>query len=355
MNGEPQPSITNSTLGDAWVREQDQWRRALLVPRILDGLGQGNLCRLLDRGIYGREMAVATLQQDGNLLIAKSLRKTAGHKVVDRPLFEKDVLPAIAGMVRPGLIFGEILRGGTLSLRIDFSNAPIDAYVDSSGAALVSPPTRENIPSVCATCDQLEHDRTVPIAGSPAWAWRQLGLIEADGAPTQRGIIFSFFHGGEGLAIAVALEDETYDLESLVFDLANIRAGARFAGEDAPLGGRLGILCQRIYKRLDFPGYLSMGVPPQYGSGAAEVVREIVTSPGSRYKLINDVLRHGDIERALMEWRSLLRHIVAAPDFDLARWRDLKVLAEKYAESTKSPALIDLPPLLASQQQRRLL
>ena len=352
---EPQPVVTSSTLGDAWVREQDQWRHALVVPRILDGLGQGNLCRLLDRGIYGREMAVATLQEDGKLLIAKSLRKTAGYKMVDRALFERDVLPVFAGVVRPGLICGEIVRGATVSLRIDFSKTPIDAYVDSSGAALVSPPTRENIPSVCATCDQLEHDRTVPIAGSPAWAWRQLGLIEADGVPTQRGIIFSFFHGGEGLAIAVALEDDTYDLESLVFDLANVRAGPRFAGEDAPLGGRLGILCQRIYKRLDFPGYLSMGVPPQYGSGASEVVREIVTSPGSRYKLISDVLRHGDIERALMEWRSLLRHIVAAPDFNLARWRDLKVLAEKYAESTKSPALIDLPPLLASQQQRRLI
>jgi hypothetical protein len=352
---EPQPAVTNSTLGDAWVREQDQWRRALLVPRILDGLGQGNLCRLLDRGIYGREITVATLQEDGNLLIAKSLRKTAGHKLVGRALFEKDVLPAIAGMLKPGVICGEVARGATLSLRIDFSTAPIDAYLDSSGAALVSPPTRENIPAVCSTCDQLEYDRTVTITGSPAYAWRQLGLIEADGAPTPRGIIFSFFHGGEGLAIAVALEDEAYDLESLVFDLANIRAGPRFAGEDAPLGGRLGILCQRIYKRLDFPGYLSMGVPPQYGSGASEVVREIVTSPASRYKLTNEVLRHGDIERALMEWRSLLRHIVAAPDFDLARWRDLKVLAEKYAESTKSPALIDLPPLLASQQQRRLI
>ena len=58
-------------------------------------------------------------------------------------------------------------------------------------------------------------------------------------------MIFSFFHGGEGLAVAVALEDETYPIDELVFDLANIRAGPRFAGEDAPMGGRLGILCQR--------------------------------------------------------------------------------------------------------------
>ena len=50
-------------------------------------------------------------------------------------------------------------------------------------------------------------------------------------------MIFSFFHGGEGLAVAVALEDETYPIDELVFDLANIRAGPRFAGEDAPMGG----------------------------------------------------------------------------------------------------------------------
>src|SRR5207237_1443896 len=108
---------------------------------------------------------------------------------------------------------------------------------------------------------------------SPKDAWRHLGLVEPDGTPTRRGMIFSFFHGGEGLAVAVALEDETYPIDELVFDLANIRAGPRFAGEDAPMGGRLGILCQRIYGRADYPGYLSMGVPVQYGAGASEVVR----------------------------------------------------------------------------------
>ena len=74
-------------------------------------------------------------------------------------------------------------------------------------------------------------------------------------------MIFSFFHGGEGLVVAVALADETYPIDELVFDLANIRAGPRFAGEDTPLGGRLGILCQRVYRRADYPGYLNMGVP----------------------------------------------------------------------------------------------
>jgi hypothetical protein len=37
----------------------------------------------------------------------------------------------------------------------------------------------------------------------------------------------------------------------------------------------------------------------------------------------------GDLERALVEWRSLLRHIVLAPDYDWERWRALKAAAQK--------------------------
>ena len=139
--------------------------------------------------------------------------------------------------------------------------------------------------------------------------------------------------------------------DDLVFDLANIRAGPRFAGEDAPMGGRLGILCQRVYGRADYPGYLAMGVPIHYGAGASEVVRELVADPRSRHKLTSDLLRHGDIERAVVEWRSLLRHIVAAPDYALARWNDLKQAASDLAETTASSALLELPPLLATQQR----
>ena len=120
-------------------------------------------------------------------------------------------------------------------------------------------------------------------------------------------------------------EDERYPIDDLVFDLANIRGGPRFAGEDAPMGGRLGILCQRVYDRADHPGYLEMGTPTQYGSGASEVIREVaISNPAARYKLTTDSLRAGDIERALMEWRSLLRHIVHAPELDWDRWRELE-------------------------------
>src|SRR5438552_18050004 len=165
-------------------------------------------------------------------------------------------------------------------------------------------------------------------------------------------MVFAVLHGGEGLASAGAVEDETYPSSDLVFDLANIRAGPRFAGEDAPMGGRLGILCQRIYGRADYPGYLSMGVPVQYGAGASEVVRALVADPRSKHKLTSELLRHGDIERALVEWRSILRHAVLAPAYPLSRWTELKAAAAELVDKTASPtSAVDLATLVPLQQR----
>ena len=362
------------SLGTLFVRENEKWVPALSVPRMLDGRGFGNLCKLRDKGIYGREIPLATIVGDDAIAPVKWLRKklssvaavydrrnasgsveAGGHRpplqAMTKALFDETVPPLLPELTG-GEIFEIVTRVNTIYARIDFSAIEIEAVVDSRGMALLDPPEQEALPLVCRTCDQLEHDRTVAITQSPAYAWRQLGLVGPDGTPTRRGVLFSFFHAGEGLAIAAALEDETYPIDDLVFDLANIRAGPRFAGEDALLGGRLGILCQRIYGRADYPGYLEMGVPAQYGSGASEAIRELVSNPSVRYRLTNESLRHGDIERALMEWRSLLRHIVGAPDLEWERWRALRQSAAHFIGNTTSPAAVDFPPLLASQQRR---
>lgn len=341
------------SLGDVIVRENDRWIPALKLPRMLDGRGFGNLCKLRDRGIYGREIPLATIVEDQLLAPVKWLRKQLGQKVIRRAEFEHSVLPRIPELTGGGTAAEIIERSNTISARIDFSSHTITAHRDSLGQLLHSPPTREALPLPCRDCDQLERDNSVPISITPAYAWRDLRLVDPDGTPTRRGIVFSFFQAGEGLAISAALEQENYAITDLVFDIANIRAGPRFAGEDAVQGGRLGITCQRVYGRADYPGFLEMGVPPQYGSGAAEVIREIVSSPGARYKFTSESLRHGDIERALMEWRSLLRHIVAAPDLDWDRWVELKNQAAHYVERANSPALLELPPLLAAQQAKR--
>ncbi|MDQ6626780.1 MAG: DEAD/DEAH box helicase [Verrucomicrobiota bacterium] len=376
--GEPQ----KCSLGELFVYESERWKRALTLPRMLDGRGFGNLCRLREQGIYGREIPIATIAPDESVQPVKWLRKilrdrssvaavcdrrngnaTDGVEIgVHRPPLQvnfslaeidrhiRTIIPEATG----GTVHDLVNRNGTISARVDFSAVEMTATIDSHGSALQTPPERQAIPVVCRGCDQLEHDSAVQIVASPAYAWRRLGLVEEDGTPTRRGVVFSFFQGGEGLAIAAALEDERYPIDDLVFDLANIRGGPRFAGEDAPMGGRLGILCQRVYDRADHAGYLEMGTPVHYGSGASEVIREVVANPGSRYRLTNDALRSGDIERALMEWRSLLRHIVNAPDLEWDRWRALKTAARHFVDTTTSPALLEFPPLLAAQQRRAL-
>jgi hypothetical protein len=53
------------SLGDLHVRENDRWVRALTLPRQLDGRGFGNLCKLREKGIYGREIQLATVADNG--------------------------------------------------------------------------------------------------------------------------------------------------------------------------------------------------------------------------------------------------------------------------------------------------
>src|SRR5262249_36961238 len=199
------PPAVTSRLGDAMVRENEIWQRALTLPRMLDGLGPGNLCRLRDPNRYGRELPVATIVESGDVAPVKWLKKALGQRLLARTEFDTNVRPKIAELVNCGSVSEYVTRGNTISIRIDYSKVTVSAYLDSLGCALIDPPERENIPKVCRECDQLEYDKQVAIVNSPAYAWRQLGLVEIDGTPTPRGIVFSFFHGGEGLAGAASL------------------------------------------------------------------------------------------------------------------------------------------------------
>jgi superfamily II DNA/RNA helicase len=340
-------------LGEALWRADHRWAPALRHAQILDRFPIGNLCRLQGKKIYGREIPLATaVGENEEWQLVKPLRKALRRKTVSEDDLYSLVKEHLAEWSGGGSLSEFVRRGKLISARIDFSNVPTPADRDSFGAGLINPPEREALPLACRNCPQLEHDQTVEIVHSPAYAWRRLGLVEPDGTPTRRGIVFGFFQAGEGLAIAAALEEKSYPIDDLVFDLANLRAGPRFAGEDFPLGGRLGALCQTIYERADHPGYLEMGVPVHYGSGASEVIRALVENPGSRYRMTNEMLRPGDVERALMEWRSLLRHTAAAPNLAWPRWQELKTRAEELLGKTSSPTILDFPPLLAAQQRR---
>jgi hypothetical protein len=81
-------------------------------------------------------------------------------------------------------------------------------------------------------------------------------------------------------------------------------------------------------------------------------VRALVADPRSKHKLTNELLRHGDIERALVEWRSILRHVVIAPAYPLSRWTELKAAAKELLDKTASPtSAVDLATLAPLQQR----
>jgi superfamily II DNA/RNA helicase len=343
---EPRPAaLSEVPLGTTLIRDGEHWRPALAVAKSLEGRGLGNLCKL-ETGRekrYGRELPLGTRRGDGTLSLAPWLKRALKTAHLDSAKLEQEVISRLP----------ELTGGGQLVARLSFASVPVAALMDSLGVALLDPSERRELPEPCRGCPELErYCLKTEIIQSPASGWYRMGLIDPRGIPTRRGILFSFFHHGEGLAVAAALEDETYAIDDLVFDLANLRAGPRFAGEDSPYGGRLGGVCQRTYQRADLPGYLEMGVPITYGAGASEVVREIIEHGTPPQKLLTEALRTGDIERAMMEWRSLLRHVIWAPDADWDRWRELKAAARQFVETTSSPALLHLPPLTVAQQRR---
>lgn len=291
---------------------------------------------------YGRELPIGTRRPDGQLALAPSLRTKLGKSRINREALEREILPNLAAWAGGRLVALEP-RGEQLAARFAFDQHPVAAWMDTHGAPLLDPPIRRELPLPCRGCPELSWCETAEIVPSPAHTWRRLGLIEPDGQPTRRGRLFSFFQHAEGLAVAAALEDESYPIADLVFDLANLRAGPRFAGEDSPYGGRLGIRCAETYERADIPGYLTIGVPLEYGAGASDALRALLTDGVPRNKLLTESLRAGDIERALIEWRSLLRHVSGAPDLEWPRWRALREAAALQLENTISPTILPLP------------
>ena len=349
------------------------WRLAMQDAAFMRGVGHGNLCKLHRPDgpwVYGREIPLAVVLAGGSeVRFVKGMRtalEALGEEWrgknfpvggrLGRAVFEERVLPLVPALSEGGVLFRLVERHGVLIAQADYSSRIVPARLDAAGRALHAPVERRNYPACCQGCPQLPVCEAGSKDMTPALAWRKLGLIEPDGMPTRRGVIFGFFHHGEGLAVAAALEQgrEYYPIEDLIYDLANLRAGYRFAAEgENPHGGRLGNLCARVYARADYPGYLEMGVPPDYGDGAAEVVNELELHPANRQRLLNESLRAGDLERALTEWRSLLLHVASAPDHPWDRWRELQAAARQHVERVVAlSGLPVFPPLSAAQLRR---
>jgi len=325
----------------------------------LEKLGTGSLVVLREpEGVklYGRAMTVADKLNNDRVILAKWVRKLTdwAFREVTAEVWEHGVQPLLAErLVRQGTPVEKFWhRNHQIIVNVSLANLTLKVPVDAHGVALWKPLEREVLAADCARCPIIETCRKTETASGTALLWRRLDLVDAAGVPTRRGRMVSFFHQGDGLALAAALEDETYPLDDLIYDLANLDAGFRFCGDENRWAGRLALVCHERFKLQTITGYLENGLPPKYGYGAETVVRTVHRNPQAKHTFITEVSGPGDIDRIIIEWRSLLRQIGHAPSLDWPRWQALQAMARTFLHGTTSPTLTDLPRLEFNQTKR---
>jgi hypothetical protein len=331
----------------------------LAEPAALEKPGAGQLCLLQEdeRGkIYGRSVTIADLLNDNRVLLNKWVRRLTNWngRQAPRAVWDQNIVPLLerklAAQNTP--VARILLEQQRIVAHVSLADVIMRVPVDSYGVALWKPIEREVMPPDCAVCPLVPVCQNLPTNTGVALLWRRLGLIDAAGVPTRRGKVASFFSQGDGLAVAAALEAESYPVSELIYDLANLDASFRFSAEDSRWSGRLALVCQSTYGLQTIPGYLESGVPPKYGAGAEQVVAGVHKDPSSKHGWVTEVLGAGDIDRIIIEWRSTLRQIAHAPDLDWPRWRQLQQAARHILNETASPTLTALPPLEYHQTKR---
>jgi len=357
-----QPEIHASGVTDHAAEREPE--RLALVPALsvqaaLEKIGQGLLIVLEEKDgikIYGRAQTVAEKLGDDRVMIAKWVRRLTNWngRQAEISVWQAQIAPLIqhklAALNTPVVRF--VNQAQRIVAVCSVADLTLRVPVDKHGVALWKPTEREVLPYDCAQCSLVETCKTLLTATGTALTWRRLALVDQRGMPTPRGRVVSFFSHGNGLAIAAALEDEKYSLDELIYDIANLDAGFRFCGEDNRYSGRLALVCHEKFALQTFSGYLENGLPPKYGSGAEAVVQSVHKNPLNKHGWITDLLGAGDIDRAIIEWRSLLRQITHAPELDWPRWTAFKAMAKTILNETESPTLTELPPLEYSQTRR---
>lgn len=325
----------------------------------LEKVGQGSLCVISENEsgkTYGRETTVADRLNPERVLIAKWVRRLTNWngRQVPTQVWVEQIVPLLseklAHMKTPVVEY--IDRAERIVAHLSLVEQIVRVPVDAHGVAIWRPIERDVLPADCAICSLVPVCRELPASTGVALLWRRLGLVDAGGAPTLRGKVCSFFSQGDGLAVAAALEDETYPIDELVYDLADLDGSFRFCGDDNRWGGRLAMACHKLYGNQTIPGYLENGVPPKYGYGAEQVVAGVHKNPLSKHSWVTELLGAGDIDRIIIEWRSTLRQISHAAELDWPRWTALQNMASEIVKETESPTITDLPPLEYSQTKR---
>jgi superfamily II DNA/RNA helicase len=334
-------------------------RPVLCEPAALEKVGVGTLCVLSENEegkFHGRALTVADRLGGDRVILAKWVRRLTNWNGRQAPitLWVEKIAPLVSQKLAlqktPVVNFRN--QAHRIIAEVSIADLMMKVPVDRHGVGLWKPIEREILPLDCGACSLVPECLRLPTATGVALLWRRLKLVNAGGAPTHRGTLVSFFSQGDGLAIAAALEDATYPLDELVYDLADLEAGFRFCGEDNRWGGRLANCCHEAFGLQSIPGYLENGVPPKYGAGAEQVVASVHKNPLNKQGWVNEITGAGDIDRVIIEWRSLLRQIAHSPDLDWPRWRALQSLARTILNETQSPTLTELPPLDYQQTRR---
>ena len=331
-------------------------RPALMEPEVLRRTGAGELVLLPSGQAYGREQKVADQLNNERLDLAKWVRRLTGWRmrVVPLTLWQKKIQPLLEEKLAANQTPVERFRreDNRLLVQLRLGHQAVPAHVDLKGVALWRPQERQVVNPTCSGCGLYSECRELKPATGVALLWKRLRLVQENGGPTRRGRVVSFFSQSYGLGIAAALEDESLPIDELVYELANLDAGYRFGNEENRWEGRIPIACRERYGDVTVPGYLDAGLPPRYGSGAEQVIAAMHANPADKANWVTDLLGAGDIDRAVIEWRSLLRQITHAPELDWTRWTELRKHAGTLLAETESPTLCELPPLEHHQQGR---
>lgn len=184
------------------------------------------------------------------------------------------------------------------------------------------------------------------------WLWNRVGLLDKHLQLTRRGRIMAHFSGPEGLGVLAGLEDEKYPLTDLLEDIANLAAGDRFCGNEPRWGGRLAYACQKAYRKFSSDGFLIDGMPINYGSGGAEIVRALRAKNYVPLQAMEEHVHRGDIDRLLIEWKSLLRQVAGAgTEIDWPRWNEFRERCRVECALYERVSLPGLPVIPAEQQK----
>ncbi|MSR67084.1 MAG: DEAD/DEAH box helicase [Pedosphaera sp.] len=331
----------------------------LSVSDALGGIGTGTLAvvkQVDGMDIWGRASTVAEVLPDGNLMLARWVARSIQwrNRLVNPSVWEAKIVPLLKSKMETTNtpLIGFDRQRQRIVAHLSLAKLKAHVPVDAHGIGIWEPTVREDSPADCANCVLTSTCRSLSKSAGVVLLWQRLSLIDSSGVPTQRGRVVSFFSQGSGLALAAALEDRRYRIEELVFDLANLDGGFRFCSDGDRWDGRLAFVCRATYGLMNIQGYLENGVPPGYGSGAEKVVASVSKNPSSKREWETEFTGVGDIDRIIIEWRSMLRQIVHAPALDWDRWVAFQKVAQELLKETQSPTLTKLPPLEFQQTKR---